>query len=240
MNTEIALEKRRRLYLMRHAQVEYFDNQRRPLDPSTVRLTAHGEIQAKAAAHALAEVEFDLALCSGLPRTEQTAQIVLGPRVLELESIAELKEIRGGRLRDLGNDGLLQQVAYPYEQAHLSDARFLGGESFEDFYQRVLQAWKQLLARPWSRALLVAHDAVNRVLLGYIASNSGVSCLQAFEQDPACINVVDLDVYDGQLRRGLFRSINYTPYDPIKKYSCYTVMEQVYLDFSPSLDARSF
>ncbi|MOA44965.1 hypothetical protein D3C78_1673120 [compost metagenome] len=122
-------------------------------------------------------------------------------------------------------------MAYPYELALQPAARFLGGESFESFSERVLDAWNALLQRPWSQALLVAHDAVNRVLLSHVAGGTPLSCLQAFEQDPACINIIDLDVHDGQLRRALLRTVNYTAYDSIKERSRLTVMEQVYLRF---------
>ena len=49
---------RRRLYLMRHARVRYFEG----LDPEQVVLTEEGRTQAEAAARALQAVPFDRAL----------------------------------------------------------------------------------------------------------------------------------------------------------------------------------
>ena len=63
---------RRRIYLMRHAQVRYFEGVR----PEQVLLTDEGRRQAQAAATALAGVRFDRVLTSGLPRTLETARIV--------------------------------------------------------------------------------------------------------------------------------------------------------------------
>ena len=63
---------RRRLYLIRHGEVSYFE-QGRPAPPEGVHLNEQGRAQAAAAAHALADVAFDRAAASGLPRTLETA-----------------------------------------------------------------------------------------------------------------------------------------------------------------------
>ena len=65
------------------------------------------------------------------------------------------KEIRSGRLRELHPEHRDQQIAYAYEQARLPEGRFLGGETFSAFSERVRAAWNDLLARPWSQALVV-------------------------------------------------------------------------------------
>src|SRR5947199_8186540 len=91
---------RRRLFLMRHGEVSYFE-QGRPGPPDGVHLNAQGRAQAAAAALALADISFDRAVTSGLPRTEQTAAIVLGDRALPVMNEPGLREIRGGRLADI-------------------------------------------------------------------------------------------------------------------------------------------
>src|ERR1043165_10152801 len=90
---------RRRLYLMRHGEVNYFE-QGRPAPPEGVHLNEQGRTQAAAAAAALADISFDRAVTSGLPRTDETAAIVLGDRSLPVIAEPELREIRGGRLAD--------------------------------------------------------------------------------------------------------------------------------------------
>src|ERR1044071_5037948 len=62
---------RRRLYLMRHAEVRYVGSH----DVEQVRLTERGVEQAEAARRALDGGEFDLVLTSGLPRTVETAEV---------------------------------------------------------------------------------------------------------------------------------------------------------------------
>ena len=90
---------RRRIYLMRHGFVDYTSEEvRRTRDPSIVSLTPEGEEEAKAAGAALSEVHFDLAICSGLKRTRQTAEIVLAehPDAPELEVEERFQELRSG------------------------------------------------------------------------------------------------------------------------------------------------
>src|SRR5665213_1465203 len=60
---------RRRLYLMRHAEVSYVGAR----DPEVVRLTERGLEQAAAAHGALEDVSFALVVTSSLPRTPETA-----------------------------------------------------------------------------------------------------------------------------------------------------------------------
>ena len=59
---------RRRLYVMRHGAVSYFDAGR-PLKPEDVPLTVAGRDQAYAAASMLRGIGFDRVITSGLPRT---------------------------------------------------------------------------------------------------------------------------------------------------------------------------
>lgn len=223
---------RRRIYLLRHAEVSYFDAGGQPLDPRQVPLTANGRQQAEAAGALLAEVPFDLAVCSGLPRTEETARIVLGARDLPLLHEPRLREVRGGRLREIPEAERESTIAYPYDRAAEPGACFLGGEPWQEFAVRTLEAWQALLARDdWRNLLLVAHDAVNRVLLGHVVG-CGLAGLKAFEQDPACINMIEADTGPGGVQRSYIRALNLAPYDLVRRDLRLTVMERVWRDYS--------
>lgn len=222
---------RRRIYLVRHAEVRYFDAQGQPLDPRRVQLTELGRQQAAAAAALLAEVAFDLAVCSGLPRTEETAQSILHGRDLPLHADPRLQEIRGGRLREIPREARERTIAYAYDGAEQPGARFIGGETWSDFAVRVNQAWDELIARDgWQNLLIVAHDAVNRVLLGQIIG-CGLGGLKAFEQDPACINIIEADIDASAIERAFIRTLNLTAYDLIRPSQQLTVMEKVWRDY---------
>jgi len=224
---------RRRIYLMRHAEVCYFDAAGKPLDPRHVPLTPTGRSQAVAAAGMLAGVAFDLALCSGLARTLETARLVLGGRDLPVHEEGRFKEVKAGRLAAVSAEAREQAIAYAYDHAEAADAAFIGGERWVDFRQRVLAAWDALVAQEdWRNALVVAHDAVNRVLLAHVAG-AGLASLKAFEQDPACVNVVELDVVAGRVQRAFLRAVNLAPYDLLRLDGQLMVMEKVFRAYAP-------
>src|SRR5438132_1734681 len=95
------LKGRRRIYLLRHGEVSYFDTQGRPFHPATVPLNVEGRLQAEAAAGELANVAFDRAVSSTLLRSAETATAIVAGRPLVLETREELCEIQPGRLADI-------------------------------------------------------------------------------------------------------------------------------------------
>jgi broad specificity phosphatase PhoE len=70
---------RRRIFLMRHGSVDYFDGAGNPVRPDTVPLSPKGREQALAAGDEFAQLgmRFDRVIVSGLPRTVETASLVL-------------------------------------------------------------------------------------------------------------------------------------------------------------------
>ena len=75
----MTLHKRRRIYLMRHGSVTYFDADGKPHLPEQVPLNEQGRVQATAAGRVFAheKITFDRVIVSGLPRTVETANRVL-------------------------------------------------------------------------------------------------------------------------------------------------------------------
>lgn len=226
---------RRRLYLVRHGHVSYFDEHGKPLDPRYVSLSALGISQVSSLASAMRGIELNRILCSDLPRAQQTAQILADGVGFagQIEPQPLLREIRAGRLREIDEARLEAELAYAYDRSADEVARFVGGESFIEFEQRVLSVLEALLQdASWSSALLASHDAVNRVLLCW-AAGCGRAAMGAFEQDMSCLNIIDVDTIDGVATRRLLRTVNYTPYDAVKADVSLTVMEQVYRSYRP-------
>ncbi|MDR2839487.1 MAG: histidine phosphatase family protein [Azonexus sp.] len=225
---------RRRIYLMRHADVSYFDAAGQPLDPRHVPLTETGRQQAAAAGKLLAAVAFDAAICSGLARTEETARLVLGERDLPLRHEPRFKEVKAGRLADIPAARREQVIAHAYDDAPLPDAAFMGGERWRDVQTRALAAWDDLFAEnAWLNLLLVAHDAINRILLAHIVG-VGLAGLRAFEQDPACLNIIEVDVAAGRPQRAFLRAVNLAAYDPVRAGSHLTVLEKILRQYKPT------
>jgi probable phosphoglycerate mutase len=218
---------RRRVYLMRHGDVSYFDEQGRPFRPDTVPLNEQGRLQAEAAGQALAEVPLDRAVSSDLPRSLATASLVISGRNLPVETFPQLQEIRPGRLADLPTDDIEQTFLGAFTGGLGRDARFLGGETFGSLQDRVLACFQELLADPaWRHLLIVAHGGVNRILLAH-ALGVGLGGFGSLEQDPGCLNILDVD----EAGRWLVRLVNHTPYNPAKRGLELTTMESLYLQY---------
>jgi len=175
----------------------------------------------------LAPARFDRAVCSGLPRTVETAEIVLADKRLPLERVPDLEEVKGGR-RGPGLSVTARDVAYSIWQAEQPGGRFLGGESFAELQTRVLNAVQRVVAQPsWRRLLLVAHGGVNRVILAW-ALGAPLGTMPRMEQDSACLNVIDLDhdpVTSAHLRTTV-RALNVTADDPAKHERWLTSLER--------------
>jgi broad specificity phosphatase PhoE len=213
---------RRRIYLMRHGQVAYFEDGR-PLRQDLVQLTPEGREQAAAAARLLDGIAFDRVVTSGLPRTVETAHIVapsVGP-----ESWPELREIEAGRLDEIPEDALEAAFVGAWLDVVPEDAKFLGGETIGSMLDRVLPAVDRLRADPeWDVLLAVLHAGVNRAILSY-ALTGGRVLFGNFEQSPACINV--LDVGDDWV----VRAVNHAPTDSAHLRNRLRTMEELWREF---------
>jgi len=220
---------RRRLYVMRHAQVRYFEG----LEPEEVVLTDEGRRQAQAAADALAGVHFDRVVTSGLARTLETARIVA--RGIEPEQRYGLREIESGDIRGLEPEEVQAMMTSAFRGVVPLETRFLGGETIAELLDRVVAELDELLADDaWDVVLLVLHGGVNRAILSRAITGERVF-LGAFEQAPGCVNVLDVDA------AGAFvvRAVNHTPYDPAHVQAPRaTTMEQLWEEYLAARRAR--
>ncbi len=241
MNFLPETDRRRRIYLMRHAHVDYFDPKlaERGGAPA-VRLTPLGIEQAEASRDALAEIPFQRAICSGLPRTRQTAKIVLGglAEPPELEEDRDFREIEAGSttIQSQSREELARRMHDEFHQANEPGRRMMEtGERFEDAYLRSTRGLERVLAEPgWHTLLLVAHEGINRLMLGW-ATGGGLAAVHAFEQDLACINVLDFDMkLDASgtifpdIEHVMVKCINVTPYNVTKHGMNMTSLETIF------------
>ncbi|MEL7200999.1 MAG: histidine phosphatase family protein [Pseudomonadota bacterium] len=253
---------RRRLYLMRHGHVDYF----KPglTDPRQVPLTEEGQGQARATAATLAPVPFDFALCSGLPRTRETAEIVLAaqdaasPDVPVLGEDLRFEELKSGWIKAGSREELAARLAYCFDDAHDANARFLpDGESFGEAEARIVDGLTAIVTQgQWKTGLLVAHEGVNRLILGW-ACGGGLATIGAFEQDLCAVNVIDFDITPAeavrdqhvdtpraarngvQVERAILKLVNVTAYDPVKEGLRKTCLEHLFdIDFGASRPPR--
>ena len=237
---------RRRVFLMRHGHVDYFAPD--ITDPRLVPLTGEGRRQAEAARDALSHTPFDIAICSGLPRTRETAEIILSgndnpPGLTDLEQIEELKS---GWIVAKSREELAARLAYSFDDADEEGAAFLpDGETFVHAQTRIVKGLEGLVTgEDWRTALIVAHEGVNRIALGW-ACGGGLRTIASFEQDLCCVNLIDFDItpkVDGtglQIERMVIKAMNVTPYDFVKKGLSRTSLEHLFdIDFGATRPPR--
>ncbi len=231
--TPSQLGSRRRLYLMRHGSVSYFTADGKPVPPETVPLNELGIEQARAAGKLFAEhaIQFDRVITSGLARTEQTAHHVLnmtGQKASPLQQPG-LQEIRGGRLASIAEKDLLHAFTAVTDGVVNEDAQFLGGETVGNMLDRVIPEVDAIRAdKTWDTLLLVLHGGVNRAILSYLLTGQR-RLLGAFEQSPACINVLDL----GEEKLDVvLRMVNLSPLDWLQPGNRQTTMEVLFEQYT--------
>ncbi|MEI9993849.1 MAG: histidine phosphatase family protein [Rhizomicrobium sp.] len=226
---------RRRIYLMRHGHVDYLA--RHVVSEGAINivpLTKRGRLQAEAAGAALSHVAFDRAVCSGYPRTHETASHVLAaqksPPPLEID--AGLVEIVGGPMNPppQSREELIERMKQRFSAAGAPDAATPdGAEAYAAAQGRAVAVLTRLLKAPgWHTMLVVAHEGINRLVLSW-ACGAGLAAMGAFEQDTGCINVLDFDLdADGAVARAMIKSVNLTPYNWLKHGMNLTSLEAIF------------
>lgn len=220
-NRRIAIDgaRRRRLYLFRHGAVDYIDdNGDWVADPDSVDLNARGRAQAAGMAELFAGIHVDKALCTGLPRTQQTGEAILGDREVELGVFAELEEIRPLKGETAGGYDIYTDIAFSHWRATQEDARFLRGERYHDFYVRIGTAMESLLAdESWHNLAVFAHGGTNAAVLGW-ATGVGLEAFGLLDQSMCCLNIIDFDFDEkSRLVRKTVRAMNITADDPVMR-----------------------
>ena len=219
-------QSRRRIYLMRHGSVTYFDAAGNPYLPESVPLNELGRAQAAAAGKIFAQedIRFDRVIVSGLPRTVETANSVLAEtgQQIELEEWPDVAEIRGGKLADIADADLKEAFTGAFEGVAPEHKRFLGGESIGELMDRVHPCLGRLRAdQTWDTVLLVLHGGVNRAILSYALTGQRLF-LGNLAQTAGCINALDVGDADTDW---VVRLINFSPPSLLQGESRNTTME---------------
>jgi broad specificity phosphatase PhoE len=231
--SDFTMPARRRIFLMRHGDVTYFDDSGRAIDPDTVPLNENGRAQGSAAGRAFASqnVRFDRVIVSGLRRTIETAQHVLAEtgQQIELEVQPAWQEIRGGRLSDIPPDEIEDAFLRVFEGIVAEDTRFLGGETVSDLLDRVLPEVARLRSDPsWDTVLLVLHGGVNRAILSHAITAGGRTFFGHLAQATGCINALDVGAASADW---VVRTLNFSPPSPLHRDVRNTTMEMLYAQF---------
>ena len=185
-----------RILLARHGETPW-NAEGRYQGQIDIPLSPVGEGQANALGQRLKDVRIDRAVASPLSRAQLTARLALGDaRADMLQTDADLQEIAHGEW-----EGLLASEIQQKDPARLLAWR----EEPENVLMPGGESLRQVLDRSWrglARAtdglgdddtlLIVAHDAVNRVLLCRILGLP-IARLWTFRQAPTTLNLLEGD-----------------------------------------------
>ncbi|MFC3901352.1 probable phosphoglycerate mutase [Acinetobacter marinus] len=228
-----------RVFLVRHGHVNYFDQAHRPINPKFASLSDTGVEQVTTLAELIQDIQFDGIFSSTMPRSIQTAEI-LNRHAQTIQSYDEIREIRAGRLREISPQHALQLIKYGYcfESQGMQD--FLHGERWDDFMSRVVTWFERLLlSTDRQRTFLISsHDVVNRVLIHWVYDQLGRD-VYGQEQDYACLNIIDVEIYQGRIRHKRIKLQNYTAYNPVKLNLSQSAMDDVYQSYVQMLDVKN-
>ena len=183
-----------RILLARHGETPW-NAEGRYQGQIDIPLSPVGEAQARALGERLQGLEITRAVASPLSRAQRTAELALGPeRAALLQFDADVQEIAHGEW-----EGLLAAEIGDKDPARLRAWReepdtvlMPGGESLRQVLDR---SWRGLARASEGLGeddtlLLVAHDAVNRVLLCRILGLP-IGKLWTFRQAPTTLNLLE-------------------------------------------------
>jgi broad specificity phosphatase PhoE len=128
-------------------------------------LTDRGRRQARELADRLAGVHLDAVYASDLARARDTAAPVAEAHALEVETLAELREVDVGSWSGLTREEAEQRFPRGYRRWLRWELAWEDGESYEAMGERVVEAVRRLAARhPGGRILVVSHGGSIRAV----------------------------------------------------------------------------
>jgi broad specificity phosphatase PhoE len=123
-------------------------------DPAVpVRLTDKGRDESRLLGEQVAHIPLDLCVHTQFSRTLETAEMALASRNVPFVEDAAFGDIDLGEL-----EGKTLEEYRAWKRAHTRRDPFPGGESLDDAARRYATAFEQLLERPESSILVVAHE----------------------------------------------------------------------------------
>ncbi|MBD2580263.1 histidine phosphatase family protein [Oscillatoria sp. FACHB-1406] len=186
-----------RLLLVRHGETQW-NRESRFQGTIDVPLNERGREQAQKAAEFLQDVGFNFALSSPMARPKETAEIILSrhPEVtLALEP--QFEEIGHGLWEgkleteiEAAFPGLLHQWKIHPETVQMPE-----GENLQQVWDRAIAAWNNIVktlseSEESTVGLVVAHDAINKVLLCYLLGLQPAD-IWTIKQGNGAVSVID-------------------------------------------------
>lgn len=149
-------------YFVRHGQTNYNVKKLCNDDPiKDVHLTKLGKHQAKTVADKLKNIKLDLVYISELPRTRETARIIIQDRPIDLIVEPRIND------RKTGFDSQPELKFFDSIKSDPFDIKLNNGESFREEKMRVFSFLDELKSLSASSILVVSHSEILKIVYGY-------------------------------------------------------------------------
>ena len=194
------------LYLLRHGEIASSE-EKRYIGQTNVPLSSKGLRQAAWWKRELSHFKFKNVYSSNLMRALDTARIVSGLPDVDIETMAQLREINLGDWDGKGMENIRTRFPDAWQERgrHIDTFRTPGGESFQDLHERVIPVFEKITIEARRDILVVAHACVNRIILCHVLKKP-IQELFSIPQDYAALNLIG-----HQGGRPLVSVINRTP-----------------------------
>ncbi|MBK5260776.1 MAG: histidine phosphatase family protein [Thermoanaerobaculia bacterium] len=182
-----------RLYLIRHGATQ-LSAEDRFAGAVDVLLSDAGREQARRLGLRLSAEPICAVYSSPMQRTIDTARAIAGHHSLEVETIAELREIAHGRWEGRTRAEVERELSEEYLRWEEDPFSFapLGGESGLQVTARALPALLQLVERHEGKPfVVVSHKATIRLLLSSLLGFDPRKYRDRLDMSPAALNILD-------------------------------------------------
>lgn len=187
-----------RLLLVRHGETEW-NRVSRFQGGIDVPLNDNGRNQAQQAAEFLKDVKIDFAVSSPMLRPKETAEIALKYHPdLKLDLQEGFKEINHGLWEGKLESEIKQEYPDLLHQWHISPetVQMPEGENLQQVWDRAIACWNEIIASAQlsdtelKTGLVVAHDAINKVILCHVLGLTPGS-IWKIKQGNGAVTIID-------------------------------------------------
>ena len=187
-----------RLLLVRHGETEW-NRVSRFQGGIDVPLNDNGRQQAQMASEFLKDIQIDFAISSPMLRPKETAEIILKSHPsVNLELQEALKEINHGLWEGKLESEIKQEYADLLHQWQTAPetVQMPEGENLQQVWDRAVACWNAIIESvelsdsELKTGLVVAHDAINKVILCHVVGLSPAS-IWCIKQGNGAVTVID-------------------------------------------------
>lgn len=187
-----------RLLLVRHGETEW-NRVARFQGGIDVPLNDNGRKQAQQAAEFLKDVPIDFAVSSPMLRPKETAELILKNHPnIKLDLQEKLKEINHGLWEGKLESEIKQEYADLLYQWQIAPetVQMPEGENLQQVWDRAIACWNAIIEgagvsdTELKTGLVVAHDAINKVILCHVLGLSPAS-IWSIKQGNGAVTVID-------------------------------------------------